>query len=202
MNLVIVGLVPALLVAYSILYYPPFWVNTLVLLDYYTPWKIFDSDLYGAYHNLLVSGLEDKPEIPLPEINASDATMEKVVEMTKEFKFPLVIRGILTNSTGVQEWHNHDWWIERYGEEELLCGTFGQVIEDCTVKGFFRAWKEGKPFYVSGASKIFDKHTELHEMIDNDHIISLEPGNRTATQVFIGFAGMGSDIHSAVGVNL
>ncbi len=195
------ALIPVLL-ALSLVYYPPLFINVAVLVDYYTPWKIFESTLYEKYHNYLVSSLPVKDEIPLPEIDYTEANFDKIVEMTNNFTFPVVIRGALKDSEGVKHWHSHDWWIERYGEEELLCGTLGQVVEDCTVKGFFQAFKDGKPFYISGASKIFDRHTELHPMIDNDLIRSLEPANRTATQVFIGFAGMGSDIHSAIGVNM
>lgn len=55
---------------------------------------------------------------------------------------------------------------------------------------------------MSGASNIFDKHPELHKMIDNEKIQSIEPGTRTATQIFMGFPKMGSDIHCAVGINI
>ncbi len=203
MNIFIV-LFPVL-IALSLVYYPPFWVNLLMYVDFYTSWKIFDSPTYEKYHTFLTSRLPVKDEIPLPELTAEEATMEKVLEFSKDLTFPVVIRGLLGNSTGVQQWGNHDFWIDNYGDEELLCGLPGEPAVDpaqCNVKGFFQAWKEGRPFYISGASAIFERHKELHEMIDNDRIRAIEPGKRTATQVFIGFPGMGSDIHSAVGINM
>ena len=93
-------------------------------------------------------------------------------------------------------------WINNYGKEEVLCGTLFHVREDCTVRDFFLDLDAGKPFYISGASDIFDRHPELHTMIDSKEIQALEPSNRTATQIFMGFPRMGSDIHSAMGVNI
>lgn len=72
----------------------------------------------------------------------------------------------------------------------------------CTIKDFFDEVDAGKPFYVSGASKIFTKHPELTQMVETDRIKMLEPGSRMSTQVFMGLPGMGSDIHCAVGVNM
>jgi len=46
-------------------------------------------------------------------------------------------------------------------------------VENCTVAAFFQAIENGKPFYISGASVIFDRNPVLHDMIDNEHIRSL-----------------------------
>lgn len=203
MNLFIV-LFPVL-AALSLVYYPPFFVTVAMFVDFYTPWKIFESKMYERYHTFLTSRLPEKDEIPLPELTADQADMETVLKASKDLTFPVVIRGLLGNSTGVQQWGNHDFWIDNYGNEDLLCGLPGEDPVDpavCNVKGFFKAWKEGNPFYISGASAIFERHPELHEMIDNEKIRSIEPGRRTATQVFLGFPGMGSDIHSAIGINM
>ena len=195
------ALIP-IFIALSLVFLPSFWVTLLVFIDYYTPWVLFDSKLYDMYHNFLVSGLSEKPEIPLPELTAAEATYDAVYKATNGFIFPVVIRQLLGNTTGVQNWHKHEWWIDNYGDEPLLCGTLSEVVEDCTVRGFFESWKAGKPFYISGASEIFEKHPELHPMIDNDALRATEPGTRTATQIFMGLPGMGSDIHSAIGVNV
>jgi hypothetical protein len=192
----------AFLIALSIVYTPSFWVTLCVFIDYYTPWVLFDSKLYDMYHNFLISGLSEKPEIPLPELTAEEATFERVREFSNGFSFPTVIRGMLGNTSAVQQWYNHDWWVQHYGDEELLCGTLSEVVEDCTVRGFFESMKAGKPFYISGASVIFEKHPELHEMIDNERLRATEPGIRTATQIFMGLPDMGSDIHSAIGINV
>lgn len=191
------------LIAVSLVAFPNFWVMVCMLADYYTPWVLMESPLYDAYHNYLVSSLPERPETPLPEIPASEATLEKVRELTKDFTFPLVIRGLLgSEAEGVKKWATRDFWMENYGDEELLCGTFSNVVEDCTIKGFFNALDNGSPFYISGASQIFEKHPNLHKMIDSEGIRSIEPANRTATQMFMGLPDMGSDIHAAIGINV
>lgn len=192
---------PVVLVLTAV-FIPSIWVNVCVLVDFYTPWTLFESAWYERYHAFITKGLPDLPEQPLPEISASEATRENVLRLTQGYTFPLVIRGLLANSTSVQKWGDHDWWTERYGEEDLLCGTFSHVMENCTVQAFFDGIRAGTPFYVAGASVIFDRHPELHEMIDNEAIRSLEPAPRMASQVFMGLPGMGSDIHCAAGVNL
>lgn len=190
-------------IALSLVYKPDFWVGLCVILDFYTPWKLFESPMFEMYHNFLISQLSEKPEIPLPELTAAQATHDAVFEASKGYTQPLVIRNLLGNSTAVQKWGNPDWWINNYGPEELLCGTLSEVEGDeCTVAGFFKAVKAGRPFYVSGASEIYQRHPELHEMMDNEAIRAVEPPNRIASQIFMGVPGTGSDIHCAIGVNV
>ena len=57
-------------------------------------------------------------------------------------------------------------------------------------------------FFILGASEIFEKHPELHDMVDSPAVKAIEPGIRTATQIFMGFPDMGSDIHCAIGINI
>jgi hypothetical protein len=173
-----------------------------VIVDFYTPWVLFDSPLYLAYHHYLVDNLPVKDEIPMLEIPASEANMENIVKLTKGWTVPVIVRGMLGNTTGVMKWGDHSWWTEHYGQEELLCGSFSDVIDNCTVASFFDAVKAGKPFYITGASTIFKRHPELHEMIDNEDIKKIEPGLRTTTQIFMGVPGSGSDVHAAMGVNV
>lgn len=192
-----------LLLAASLAIFPHFWVMVFMLMDYYTPWKLFDSTLYDHYHHFLVDSLPEKSEIPLPEINASDASFENVRKLTKDYSFPLVIRGILsTDAEGIQKWGNKDFWVDNYGQEQVLCGTFSSILENCTIRDFFKAREQHLPFYISGASHIFDKNPQLHDMIDSPQIQAIETTNRTATQMFMGLPGMGSDIHSEIGINL
>jgi len=182
-------------------YLPSFWVHLAMLVDFYTPWVLFDSPLYEKYHQFLLSRLPERDEVPLVEIHHTEATFEKLNELSKQFTFPVVIRGLLENSTAISQWSETDFWM-KYEKEEVLCGTLFDLIDDCTIGKFFNELNAGRPFYISGASVIFDHHPELHDMIDNEQIRSLEPGNRKSTQVFMGVPDMGSDIHAALGVNI
>jgi hypothetical protein len=55
--------------------------------------------------------------------------------------------------------------------------------------------------YISGESKIFMRHPELMKMLSDDYVKSIEPGEKAFSQIFIGFPGMGSDVHTAIGIN-
>ena len=83
------------------------------------------------------------------------------------------------------------------------------------MANFFEDLEAGNPYYISGtrvmrcgrliyigASKIFDKNKELHGMVDSPAVVAIEPGRRTATQMFMGVPTMGSDIHCATGINV
>ena len=200
MKQILIFSVPILL-ALSLVYLPNFWVHFAVLVDFYSPWVLFNSTIFEKYHNLSISRLQDREEIPLLEIDHSEASYNNVLKLTKKFTWPIVIRGLLENSTAINQWKDSEFWMQHYADEEMICGVL-DLIEDCNVALFFRELKAGRPFYISGASGIFENHPELHAMIDNEQIRSLEPGQHRATQVFMGVPDMGSDIHCAMGVNM
>ena len=194
-------LIPVL-VALSLVYTPRYWVNFAMLVDFYTPWILFESPMYDQYHEFLVSRLPEREEMPIPELTPAEATPERLREVSNGYTFPVVIRNMLGDSDALSTWDKAEWWLEHYPDDEVLCGTFSEVVEDCTIKKFFSERDAGKPFYISGASVIFDKHHELHDMIDNQHIRDTEPGHRVSTQIFMGLPNMGSDMHAAIGVNV
>jgi hypothetical protein len=200
MRSLLLVLIPVL-VAISLVYFPNFWVFLAVLVDYHTPWVLFDSPLYEKYHQFLVERLPERPEMPLVEVHHSEATYEKLSKLSNRFAWPVVIRGLLENSTSLSKWNETEFWM-KYADEEVLCGTLFNLIDDCTVGKFFNEMNAGNPFYISGASVIFDRNPELHDMIDNEQIRSLEPGIRKSTQIFMGVPDMGSDIHCAIGINM
>lgn len=105
------------LVAISLVYLPRFWTFLFAVVDFYTSYDLFECPIYERYHNFLHSFRTETTPKPLQEINASEATKEKVWELTKGHTVPLVIRGLLGNTTAVQNWHRHDWWIDNYGDE-------------------------------------------------------------------------------------
>lgn len=189
-------------IAISLVYLPSFWVSLAVLVDFYTPWILFESPLYDKYHNFLIDRLPERQEIPLLEITPEEATLENIAKLSKGFTWPIVVRGLLKDSAGIENWSSGKWWMDNYANESVLCGTLSEVVEDCTISTFFKELEAGKPFYISGASNIFDNNAELHGMIDSQAIRDIEPGERTATQIFMGVPDMGSDIHCALGINV
>ncbi len=134
-----------ILIAVSLVYLPGFWVNVLMVVDFYTPWVLFDSPLYDKYHHFLVDNLPEKPEVPLIEIPASEASYDNLMKLSKGFTFPIIIRGLLNNTNGMDNWASPKWWVDHYADEEVLCGTLANVVEDCTVKSFFSELEKGNP---------------------------------------------------------
>jgi hypothetical protein len=186
------------ILAMSLAYFPLFWVNIAVLVDFYSPWVLFDSQWYDTYHQFLVNRLPVRPEMPLPEVSASEADYDLVYKLSKGFTNPIVIRQLFGNTSAFQNWNNPSWWVENYGNEELLCGTQTHVVNGCTIKGFFEALDHGDPFPVSAAAHLVNRHPEIHEMIDNAAIREIEHREGGTTELFMGLSDMGTDIQTAV----
>lgn len=193
--------IPAMLVL-SLMYLPHFWIYIFMTVDYLTPWVLFQSPSFDAYHEYLLSGLSEREEQSIPILHANNFTVDEVLKLSKDYTFPVIIRGVLVNSSGVEKWHDGDWWMENYKDEEVLCGTFDNVRDSCTIGDFFDEVRKGNAFYVSGASKIFTKNPPLAKMVDDDRLLAIEPGERVSTQMFMGLKDMGSDIHAAMGINI
>jgi hypothetical protein len=191
-----------LAIVVSLIYLPQFWIYVFMTVDFLTPWKIFESPAMIQYHQFLVGRLPERPELPLPELHYSNYSVEEVFRLSKHYTFPIVIRGLIANSTGVGKWSDKDWWLANYANEQILCGTLDFVRPTCTIKDFFDELAAGNPFYITGASKIFGRHPELAAMVDVPGMDKFEPGPRVSTQIFMGLKNMGSDIHAAIGVNL
>jgi hypothetical protein len=176
MKVLLIVIIPVL-AALSLVYTPGFWVHLCLLIDFYTPWSLYNSYLFDVYHNFLIDRLEIRPELPIPELSPDQATPKAVREISKGFTFPFVIRGLLENSTALQTWKDPKFWLDSYKDEPVLCGTFTQVVENCTIGTFFDHINQGKPFYVSGASHITSRNPELFESIDSEILRNLEPGD-------------------------
>lgn len=193
--------IPALL-CLSLIYLPNVWIYVFMTADYLTPWKLFDSPTFDMYHDFLLSGLKERDELHIPVLHANNFTVEEVVKLSNGYTFPVIIREVLVNSSGVAKWPDADWWMEKYKDEQILCGTLDSVRDECTIGDFFTEVKNGKPFYISGASKIMTRNPDLAAMVEDERLHKIEPSERMSTQIFMGLKDMGSDIHSAMGINI
>ncbi len=71
-------------------------------------------------HSFVVHSFRDEiVALPLQEIHTVNATTDEIVKLTKNFTFPLAIRGLLKNSSAVKLWHSSDWWLEHYADEGM-----------------------------------------------------------------------------------
>lgn len=131
----------------------------------------------------------------IPELHANNFTKEEVLKLSDGYTFPVVIRGLLSNTSSISRWTDAQWWVENYGKEPILCGTLDNVRPSCVVKDFFDAVANNQSFYISGASKVFQKNPELGAMIEDERVRALEPGPHVATQIFMGLKDMVSCVN-------
>eukprot|EP00457_Paulinella_chromatophora_P010521 gb/GEZN01010627.1/.p1 GENE.gb/GEZN01010627.1/~~gb/GEZN01010627.1/.p1 ORF type:complete len:380 (-),score=42.19 gb/GEZN01010627.1/:85-1119(-) len=194
---------------------PFFWVRVALIVDLFTPWNIHSSKLFEAYHHFITDRLPLRDPMPVPEIPASEFTREKVLELSKHFTFPLVIRDGIKGARGLEKFADREFWTTGYASEEVLCKsgsvpgggktTSNESKAFCTIQEFWDKADAGTPFYINGASSIMARRRELRSMVDSEITKMSTPTAKQdalAYQLFMGRKGSGSGLHSAIGVNV
>ena len=174
-------------------------VHILMVLDFFTPFDIFSSSIVLRYHDIIVKNLPDVDERVPPILNAVDITKESFRDISKGYTVPVVIRGAMINSPATNTWDNVSWWADHYGEERVLCKRSNSIEPiDCSINDALA----GRSLYISGETTLFQNHPELRDMTSPSVLDNLMDGRRIFTQIFMGYGGMGSDVHAAMGCNL
>jgi hypothetical protein len=203
--------VVAVLVAIAFYAFPQYVVYPFIILDATTSWSLETSTFWRNYHLFLASTRPDREPMPLPELQMKDFTRERFMEMTKNWTFPIVIRNVIPRDAQVlKDWANKTWWIENYGDEEVMCKPTDRTYNDKNrpfypLKEWWRRTDEGEKIYISGTSSIFRRRPELAAMINDpiyEKIAPVEGDKPFATQLFMGQSGTGSPIHNAIAVNV
>jgi len=187
--------------------FPSFCYHAIILLDFFTPFSAFDSPLVQSYHKFLVDRLPEIPEKSPIILSAEGLTREKLRVVSKDYTVPVVIRGLAKDAPAIEKWKNASWWKENYGDEKVLCKyveTIATKREDpeCTITGSLGSANKTGRTYITGESRIFARRPELAEMVDSAAVNAVAPGSPVFMQLFLGYRGTGSDIHSAMGTNL
>lgn len=186
---------------------PNVTVHLLMILEFsfpFPPFQLFSSPLMKSYHEYLVSQLPDREEIPAFELPLDQLTRESLRITSRDYTYPVVIRSVLADLPAIQKWNNITWWLDNYGNDEVLCKYVVKAGDPpvCTIKDALNVSNPTERLYISGEARIFQKHPELEEMIKSPFIDSISPGIPVFTQIFLGYGNMGSDVHSAIGCNM
>lgn len=190
--------------------FPNFFWHGIMLVDYLTPadgWKMFNDPYVARYHEYLISRLPEIPEREAVVVPLEGCTRESLRAASKGYTVPVIVRGAIPEVPAVSKWTDKQWWLDNYGDEEVLC-KYVEGIKDgdspaCTVRDALGSINGGGDrMYISGESKIFVRHPELEEMVNSPFLESISPGKHVFTQLFMGFPGMGSDVHAAIGCNV
>lgn len=193
----------------SFVMFPNFWWHGIVLVDYFTEWSSFKSEFVNKYHKFLTDRLPDLEEQPAIEIHHSEATIERITELSNGFTVPIVIRGAVAGARALTEWTDVDFWTNSYANESVMCKFVGGYSDSnlCTIKDAFGLGEDStQRQYISGESKMFKRRPELETMVNSPFLDALDAtgamGTKVFTQIFMGFAKDGSDIHAAIGCNI
>lgn len=200
-------LVIAAVVPLVIIFLPNFFYHILMIIEFfipYPPFKLFTSPLVQRYHSYLMDQLPERDEIPLYELPLAQLTKESLREVSRDYTFPVVIRGALVDLPAIKKWDNISWWLDNYGNEAVLCKYVVKAGDApaCTIKDAINVDNPSERLYISGEARLFQRHKELEEMVSSDFINSVSPGTPVFTQLFLGYGNMGSDIHAAIGCNM
>lgn len=182
-------------------YVPRLVVYPAMFLDVFTPWNIFESTLWRSYHDYVLSRLPEREALSLPTVDGNDFTIEDIRRVSKDFSWPIIIKGLCSDCPALEKWKSKKWWEEKYGNEEILCGSQHKVRENCTISTFFDDVANGDAAYVAGDSEIFNRHPDLLAMVNNDKF-GWVPEINFFNQLYMGMGGMGTDIHCAGGINV
>jgi hypothetical protein len=183
---------------------PLFTIHLIILVDFFTPWAAFKSDWVSKYHRSLVDPLPEIPAKELYEIPVEDMSKEELYFRSNQYTTPVVIRNALAGTSVLKKWNNISWWIENYGDEEVICKYVetGTDEKKCTIKEALSPDDPSKQLYVTGEARMFMRRPELGAMVKTDMLEAASPGTPVFTQLFLGYKGMGSDMHAAMGCNI
>ena len=161
----------ALPVLAVVMYLSPFvTIHVIILLDFFTPFSAFKSEWVANYHNSLVEKLPIIPAKELYEIPIEELTKDELRIRSNEYTTPVVVRNALAGSDILKKWNNISWWVENYGDEEVICKYVesGTDEKKCTVKEALSPEDPSKRMYVSGEARMFMRRPELAAMVKTE----------------------------------
>ena len=151
------------------------WITThvIMILDLYTPWSQNDSIWYKQYHLSLIDQLPDIKPKKLYEIPVNELTNEELRKQSNDFTLPVIIRNVIKNETLLNEWNNISWWINNYGNEEVLCKSVsGSEERRCTIAEALSPSNITQRSYISGDATLLKRRPELGDVV-NDNLVNL-----------------------------
>jgi hypothetical protein len=145
-------------------------INLIVLVDFFTPFAAFKSEWVSKYHRSLVDPLPEIPAMKPYELPIAELTKEELRFRSNQYTTPVIIRNALGESDVLKKWNNISWWIENYGDEEVICKYVETGTEEkkCTVAEALSPEDPSKRLYVSGEARMFMRRPELAEMVKTD----------------------------------
>ena len=148
-------------------------------------------------------------------IQYEDLTKQKFIELTENFRRPLVIRGFLKHTQACREW-NLDFFSDNYGDTVLptivnanitnhknyIASPNGEQYDYVTIREFIQSLKTGGKMYINNISRIFGYHPELLDYLELENIekyTGIDMKNEMhITQLFFGGNKTGTSLHCSI----
>jgi len=150
----------------------------------------------------------------IPSIHVSELTIDKFVELSKNFTHPFVVKGFLKDCAATK-W-DLDFFKNRYGETKLPVIKDAGIAEHkkyisssslceheyIKMSDFIDAVKNGNKLYINNISRIFGYHPELLNDMNLEDVkkyagIDLKDEIHV-TNLFIGGQGTGTSLHCSI----
>ena len=99
--------------------FPNFFWNGILIADAIHPF-MYHNKWVNGYHSFLMSMLPDRDEEPAFELPLANLTKDSLYAASNGYTRPVVIRRAVVNVPAVKQWSNKTWWMENYGEENVM----------------------------------------------------------------------------------
>lgn len=193
-----------LLLSLSLYLVPRLWIEILLQIDLWTPWRLQTSVVFPYLHEFWLRSMPAyMPATPVPELPAN-FTSEDVYRLSNGYTSPVWARGVFTDSPAVEVFKDQEWWLKNFAEEKVLClghpdGSY------CTIQEIFDDINSEKPsLYMSGSQELWDKYPQYIDWMHGEWFDRLSGGSIDfrIDQAFIGSSKSGTNLHAAAGTNI
>ncbi len=102
-----------------------------MIIDGFYPF-MYKSTAVNAYHQYLISTLpkdEIEPE-QIPVLLAKDATKDSLKKIMNGYNSAVIVKGALNNVSALRLWSNRSFWMENYGDEEVMVKMQNQTFDN------------------------------------------------------------------------
>ena len=169
-------------------------IHTIIIIDFFTAFNFNQPSISSSFQAWQLSKLSDIEEQQPVFMSPTDITKESFYDISKD---------ALSNSDAINKWNSVNWWLDNYGNESVLCKYVekgGVDKTNCTIHEVLNSKSDNK-LYIAGENKLLNNH-ELQKMVEFPVLDRIAPGPAIFKQLYMGFEGMGSDVHGAMGLTI
>jgi hypothetical protein len=93
--------------------------TTLFLANIFTKWQYMETNWYKKYLRYRFDNIPMGKPMPIPEIHISEYSHARMLEVTDNFRLPIILRGALNHTASVKKW-SLDYLMKTYPNDTVL----------------------------------------------------------------------------------